>query len=154
MINPRHFRTLIVRPVLTHLGLWSEAAENLLVGTAIQESGLRHLRQLGDGPARGVYQIEPATEADLWRSFLPARPALALRTAALVAAAPSRAEQLTTNLAYASAVARLVYLRRPEPLPGADDVAGLARYWKRHFNTEKGAGSVSAFILNYKEFAT
>ncbi len=152
MINPRHFRLLVVRPVLTCLELWSEVAENLLVGTAVQESGLRHLRQLGNGPARGLYQIEPATESDIRRNFLPARAGLAARVDTILAAEPSHTEQLTTNLAYATAIARLIYFRVPEPLPGADDVPGLARYWKRHFNTEKGGGSVSAFILNYKEF--
>lgn len=154
MISVAHFRLLVVRPTLSHIGLWSSAAENLLVGTALQESGLRHLRQLGDGPARGLYQIEPATEADLWRNFLPNRPGLAASLEGLLATVPSRTEQLTTNLAYATAVARLVYLRHPEPLPAAEDVAGMARYWKRHFNTARGKGSAAAFILNYKEFAS
>lgn len=154
MIGVAHFRLLVVRPTLSYLGLWSTSAENLLVGTALQESGLRHLRQLGDGPARGLYQIEPATADDLWRNFLPNRPALSEKLNGLLAAAPSRTEQLTTNLAYATAVARLVYLRHPAPLPESDDVAALARYWKRYFNTARGKGSAAAFILNYKEFAS
>lgn len=152
MIRPAEFRLMVVRPALTHVGLWSEAAENLLLGTAVQESGLRHLRQIGNGPARGLYQIEPATEDDVWRNFLAYRRALAERVGTLLAPAPSRVEQLVTNMAYATAIARLVYLRDPAPLPDAGDVPGLARTWKRCFNTEKGGGSAAAFILNYKEY--
>lgn len=152
MLNVGQFRLLVVRPVLCHLCLWSAAAENLLVGTAVQESGLRFLRQRAGGPARGLYQIEPATAADLHENFLKFRADLRARLLALTAPAPSPMDQLVCNLSYATAVARLIYYRRPEPLPDADDVVALARYWKQHFNTESGRGTVSAFILNYKEF--
>ena len=152
MLEIGQFRPLVVRPVLTHLKLWSTAAENLLVGTALQESGLRFLRQRGGGPARGLFQVEPDSENDLHINFLAFRPPLAARLRELLAPAPSRTEQLATNFAYATAVARLIYYRCPEPLPDADDIAGMARYWKRHFNTDKGKGSIPAFILNYKEF--
>jgi hypothetical protein len=49
-------------------------------------------------------------------------------------------------------MARIIYLRCPEPLPAADDIAGMGRYWKRHFHDGCGAGSVPAFVLNYREF--
>jgi len=151
MLDIGQFRRLVIRPTLTHLGLWSQAAEDLLLGTALQESGLRHLGQLGGGPARGVYQIEPATHDDLIRNYLVHRRRLSGLVRALMAPAPGPVEQLATNLAYGTAIARLVYFRRPEPLPPPDDVEGLARYWKRHFNTEKGRGTVPAFVVNYKE---
>jgi hypothetical protein len=143
---------LIVRPVLCHLELWSVAAENLLLGTAVQESGLRFLQQRGGGPARGVYQIEPRTESDLHDNFLKYRPPLRDKVLALLAPVPSRHEQLVSNLAYATAVARLIYHRIPQQLPEAEDVDALGRYWKRHFNTDAGRGTVSAFVHNYKEF--
>ena len=147
------FRVEVVRPVLVHLGLHSAAAENLLVGTALHESGgLRWLRQLGGGPAFGVYQIEPSTHDDIWRNYLQFRPRLNERVARLAANEPTRPEQLITNLAYATAIARVHYLRVPAPLPDAGDLGGLARYWKRHFNTPKGAGTAAAFIDTYRHF--
>lgn len=151
MLNVGQFRLLVVRPVLTHLALWSTAAENLLLGTALQESGLRFLRQRSNGPARGIYQIDPVTDDEVHAGFLAGRPALAAKVDALLAPMPSRGEQLVTNLAYATAMARVIYLRCPEPMPAADDVAGLARYWKRHFRADC-AGSVPAFILHFREF--
>ncbi|KKM02974.1 hypothetical protein LCGC14_1779030, partial [marine sediment metagenome] len=55
MIDVEHFRLHIVRATLIYMRMWSASAEELLVGTAIQESGLRYLRQSNDGPARGLY---------------------------------------------------------------------------------------------------
>ncbi|MBI4185285.1 MAG: hypothetical protein HY521_14935 [Proteobacteria bacterium] len=154
MLDLAAFRDLILRPTLVVLELHSPAAENLLVGTALHESGLAHLRQMGGGPALGVFQIEPATHDDLWRNTLRFRPELAARAARLAAAAPSRVEQLATNLAYASAICRLLYWRVPEPLPAADDVDGLGRYWKRHYNTERGKGRAEDWAAAYRRHAT
>ena len=152
-MDASQFRVEVVRPVLVHLGFHSAAAENLLVGTALHESGgLRWLRQLGGGPAFGIYQIEPSTHDDIWRNYLRFRPRLNDRVARLAANEPTRPEQLITNLAYATAIARVHYLRVPAPLPDADDLGGLARYWKRHFNTPKGAGTVAGFIESYRRF--
>ena len=152
-MDASQFRVEVVRPVLVHLSLHSAAAENLLVGTALHESGgLRWLRQLGGGPAFGIYQIEPSTHDDIWRNYLRFRPRLNDRVARLAANEPTRPEQLITNLAYATAIARVHYLRVPAPLPDADDLGGLARYWKRHFNTPKGAGTVAGFIESDRRF--
>ena len=51
---------LVIRPALKKLRLWSPSAEELVFGTAIVESGLTYLKQHGDGPALGLWQVEPA----------------------------------------------------------------------------------------------
>lgn len=51
----------VVRPVLRVMSAWSQPAEDLVMGTAAQESRLTYLRQLGGGPALGLWQMEPAT---------------------------------------------------------------------------------------------
>ena len=120
----------------------SEAAENLVLGTAIQESNLTHLIQLGGGPALGLYQMEPATHDDLkkyitrkgvqgWVQKLPA-------------------EAMIGDLDYATAMCRIHYWRRPEPLPGATDALGMSLYWKRFYNTEAGAGVPEGFERLYR----
>ena len=54
MIDADHLRREIVAPALRHIGMWSEAAENLLLGTAAVESRMgTYLRQIG-GPALGM----------------------------------------------------------------------------------------------------
>ena len=67
---------LVIRPALEKLSLWSLSAEELVLGTAIVESGLTYLKQHGDGPALGLWQVEPATHDDLYTNFLNFRPEL------------------------------------------------------------------------------
>ncbi len=159
MINPAQFRQRIIAPALHRIGLHSQAAENLLMGTALVESGLTYLRQIGGGPARGFFQIEPATHTDIWINFLSdrRRRGLALDVVVLTIAnneliLPPH-DELEHNLQYAAAIARLVYYRRPEPLPQADDIHDLAAYWKRHYNTPAGKGNPDDFVRLYHQYA-
>ena len=154
MIDVDHFRLHVVRATLTYMRMWSASAEELLLGTAAQESGLVYLRQFDAGPARGVYQIEPATHDDIVGRYLKRKPSIRKRVNALAAAAPSLIDQLATNFAYATAIARLRYWMDPEPLPEADDINGLAAYWKRVYNTPKGKGKASEFTANYRRLVS
>ena len=47
MLNVEQFRLYVVRPVLNYLELGGAAAEQLLVGTALTESKLTYLKQIG-----------------------------------------------------------------------------------------------------------
>ena len=150
MLDPGQFRALVVRPAIVDLDLWSQAAENLLVGTALVESRLTHLRQLAGGPALGVFQMEPATHHDLWDNWLRYRPDI---TATMTDESASQAIDATIliwNLRYAAMCCRLQYRRVPHPLPGAANVAGLARYWKSHWNTLHGRGEPEKFVNLYR----
>ena len=150
MIDVEHFRLHVVRATLIYMRMWSASAEELLVGTAIQESGLRYLRQSNDGPARGLYQIEPATHDDIADRYLAKHRDIRKRLNTLLAPIPSRIDQLVTNLAYATAIARLRYWMDPAPLPEPDDIDGLAEYWKRVYNTPRGKGRTEEFAANYR----
>lgn len=150
-IDPTQLRLLVVRPALVAIGLWSRAAENLVMGTAAQESGLRYLHQTGKGPAVGLFQVEPATYADLWKTVIQAKPKLAekLRKLAGVSEGIPDVNLMAGNLYFAAAMCRVFYLRVKAPLPDDGDVAGLAAYWKRYYNTEAGAGTVAQFTHNF-----
>jgi hypothetical protein len=151
-LNPREFRARIVEPALGRLALpGGEAAIRLVLGTGVQESGLRALQQSG-GPALGFFQIEPATLADLAANFLQPRGNLMAALTEFAGGWPSWDQQLATNPLFAAAVCRLIYWRSPLPLPDADDLDGLAKYWKRVFNTDEGKGSVAEFVANYRRF--
>lgn len=147
----------IVWPTLQKLGerYNSEAARRLLLGTIAHESKGDFIDQILSsadrvlGPAIGLYQIESATHDDMFDNFLEYRTALMLDVEAFRAEVPSPHEQLATNLAYATAIARMLYFRQPQALPNPDDDDGLASYWKRWYNTEKGAGTTAAFLYSY-----
>ena len=144
MIDPLQFRLLIIRPALQRLGLWSLAAERLLLGTAIAESWLVALKQK-PGPALGFYQMEPATHFDIWRNYLAFRPGLAFKVKGLVKGLP-RAEMMVWDLRYATALARLQYRRDKFALPDAEDLVGLGDYYKRVYTTVVGKGSAASFV--------
>ena len=59
-LNKNQFQNLIEK-VLKEFGMYSESATNLLLGTAAQESRFgTYIKQI-NGPACGVFQIEPLT---------------------------------------------------------------------------------------------
>jgi len=152
VIDLHQFENLIVTPTLNQIELASPAAVELLVGTAIQESRITFVKQLGDGPALGVFQMEPATHDDIWENYLLHRPELA----ALVARATrypgiGMSHDMVGNLWYATAMARVHYRRVPEPLPEPGDLEGMANYWKDHYNTHQGAGTVEEYIEHWHE---
>jgi len=149
MLDLAQFRENVVRPVLMELQMHSDAAEALVLGTAMQESGLQWLRQLGGGPALGLFQMEPATHDDIWNNYLAFRPEIAARVERFLVPGRDRADQLVWNLAYATAMCRIHYRRVQAALPAATDVAGLAGYWKAHYNTAGGAGSEAEFAANF-----
>lgn len=133
--------------------LSSEAAVELLVGTALKESGgLRWRIQLGGGPARGLFQMEKATYDDIWKNYLAFR--APLRDAVVAAFTPAGEalsfDQITDDDGYAAVMARLKYLRVPARLPAAGDLAGQAEYWKKYYNTTLGKGTVAGYVAAWK----
>jgi hypothetical protein len=149
-MKAEHARMHILRPVLKHIGLWSEAAENLLLMTAATESNLgEHLVQIPSGPARGWMQIETATEFDVHTNWLQYRPEIRARVLELLPEWQD-GDAMVGNLFYAAAIARVIYRRAAPPLPAANDWPGLARYWKVHYNTVGGKGTVEKCLADAK----
>lgn len=155
-ISENDLRQYVIKPVLKHINLWSDAAENLLLCTAAHESHLGHYLKQVRGPALGIYQIEPATHKDVWVNYLAYRNDLVSKVKSLTSSINSNAlpadDQLITNLAYATAIARLIYQRAPDALPDADDIDGLANYWKQYYNTPLGKGTTDDFITHYHQY--
>jgi hypothetical protein len=151
-LDTKQFRHAVVRPVLQRLELWRPAAENLVVGTALHESHLKYVKQIG-GPAFGLFQMEGPTHADLYRSFLNAHQDLKRKIVQLAtffsAEFPDPSEMIF-NLAYATAMCRVHYLRVKEGLPPADRADLLAAYWKTYYNTRLGKGTVAQALPHFE----
>jgi hypothetical protein len=130
--------------------LWSQEAEDLLLGTAAQESRLGvYRRQIGGGPGTGIYQIEPATERSLWKDYLDYRPAMATSVTRVCGVKGPDPFQLEMNLAYQHIMCRLRYFAWVKaPIP--QGLAAQAQYWKDHYNTEDGAGRPEEYVSNYR----
>lgn len=143
-LDAQQLRELIVRPTLQYIGLHNPAAENLVLGTALVESGAKFIKQVGGGPALGICQMEPETHDDIWANYLRYKPELAQKLQGLMTSAEITrgAAEMIGNLYYAFGMTRVHYLRAPDRLPASADVVGMARYWKRYYNTPLGAGTV------------
>lgn len=154
LIDVDQFKNLIIVPTLKAVDLYSEAAVNLLLGTAIQESRLTYLKQKGGGPALGLFQIEPATLKDVYDRYLhlERKKELLGRVQQFVTAQDIH-EQVISNIPFAVVIARVRYFMVPKALPAYADVQGLGEYWKEFYNTEGGSGEVHEFVANYNYYA-
>ncbi len=161
-LNANQLREFVVRPALHAIGFHTLAAENLVMGTAAQESHLKFVRQLNGGPAVGLFQMEPTTYHDIWQNFLRSRPELAETILAAidygdltavrapgVSAPYPEPSRMVWDLRYAAIMCRVHYLRVREVLPNALDVWGLADYWKKYYNTVLGGGTAEEFVDNF-----
>jgi hypothetical protein len=149
-VNLDNLRELVIRPALQYIELWSQAAENLVLGTALVESNGDYLHQV-KGPALGLWQMEPATHDDIWDNYLAFHPELSRLVSLLESEASITrgASELIGNLYYGAAMCRVHYRRAREPLPEAKDADAMARYWKAHYNTAKGAGRVEKALPRF-----
>lgn len=142
-----HLKAQVVRPALIRLGpsYASEAAVNLVTGTALAESGAEYLKQIGAGPALGIYQMEPATAEDIWQRWLLAAAQADVRSTmtAMLPAGVSVENALVWDLRFATAMCRLRYRPAAPPLPSQDDAAGLADYHVQFYN-RGGAANAAA----------
>jgi hypothetical protein len=130
----------IINPVLASLGLKSNSAIVLLTGTAAIESHMGRYLHQKNGPALGIYQMEPNTHTDIWVNFLKFNKELANKVFNVADIGSSNIihERLIYNLKYATALARIHYLRVKEELPQQNDASGMAYYHKKYYNTVLG----------------
>lgn len=148
-LDVRHVLEYVVRPAIRPLGpaYATTAAEQIVLGTAAQESGFRYLRQVGGGPALGLWQMEPATFRWLRDQFAPNH-GLSGAVNKFAHSTPEDVE-LMWNLRLAAAYCRLRYIADPEPLPAAGDTARQAAYWKRVYNSVVGAGTAEQYLQSW-----
>ncbi|GAB3101213.1 hypothetical protein G8770_16085 [Aestuariicella hydrocarbonica] len=153
-ICAEELRTFVIRPTLKHLGHHSDAAEELLLGTAAKESGLGFHLADDQNKGMGIFRIRPLTHRRIWDKFLIHNPPLASTIRGLAsqhAFLDHPHAELATNLRYTTAIAWLIYYRHQKPLPEAADIEGLAQFWWRHYQRRTG-GSTQEFIQHYHQF--
>lgn len=164
MINVAQFRAEIVRPALKAANMWSEAAENLVLGTGVQSSLLAWVRNRGADTALGFYQMAPATADDICHRFLSTRSELSMSlgratwphcanpTGYSLLGNSDITRLLVEDMRFATIMCRLRYWMMPAPLPAANDIDGLAQYWKRYYITDLGSESASEWADRYRRF--
>jgi hypothetical protein len=166
MIDFNQFKEHVVVPTLKYLDSeipYSEEAVDLLMLTCAHESrGGTYLRQkgmTGTEGAFGVYQMELVTHDDILDNFLDFRDDLREKVFNL---SYEDFDQnftlgcnLVSNIAYATAMARVHYWRVPEALPSKGDtnyMSALGDYAKKYYNTHLGKATSSKYVTDYLEW--
>jgi len=164
MINFKQLKQHVVEPTLKYLSPvipYSDEAVDLLMMTVAHESiGGTYLKQV-KGPALGIYQIEPDTHNDVYENYLDYRTEMksciqGLQVVAAVSDEIPLDEDLIFNLVYATAIARVIYYRAPEPLPEkykGDYWMDLAKYAKKYYNTSAGKATPEKYYEDYVEWS-
>ncbi|HBA72772.1 MAG TPA: hypothetical protein DCZ63_11485 [Geobacter sp.] len=142
----RQFDDLLRRRLQHHaasgLPLYSDSAVVLLLGTAAHESGFGTFLRQVNGPALGIFQIEPPTFEWLRGKYEDQFPRLLGVTA----------DQLEWDLDLSILVARLRYYVAPPPLPDPTDLEDMAAYWFEHYNCSGVEARRQQFMLDWKRY--
>ena len=136
----------IIDWTLKKIDMHSKDASSLIYKTGMAESGYRALSQMGEGPAIGFFQLEPATMKDIMENYVAYRKPILESLKSLGYAEDDSEYRVKSNIALQVAFCRLKYKRDPFPLPLSWNKKDQADYWKRVYNTELGKGTVEHFL--------
>lgn len=172
-IKTKQIAEYVVDPVLEALDLDGRLT---MLAYAAQESHMgAYIHQI-NGPALGLWQVEPATHDDVWRYLLRKDDPNETRikrmewikyliptTSKYFYACTKKYwleeklynqyhDRLIYDLRYCCAIARLKLYMIPKPLPAEDDIEGMAEYWKAYYNSSQGKGTEEQFIIKYNKY--
>ena len=156
-IHRDQLENIIIRPSLSAVGLLSDDAVALLMGTAAQETKLgSYIAQVGISMGKGgigIYQCQKQAYDELWELFVESSKTMKAKVLLLTGySGKPPAVRMASDLVLATIMARLFYARILKPLPSKKDVKAMGEYWKRYYNTQLGKGTVEEFMKNYQEY--
>ncbi|ANY29593.1 hypothetical protein BOX08_gp28 [Pseudoalteromonas phage BS5] len=157
-MDAQQLHDYIIKPTLQCMGggYYSKESAFLLLCTAAIESNCgQYIKQI-NGPALGIWQMEPDTHSDIWqncdvlndcddfRDFIGGLQVLEGNAGGF--------NNLIDSPKYACAMARLKYSMDPNPLPkltgnSSADLKSFYDYYKRVYNTELGASTYDKWCI-------
>tara|TARA_R100001163_G_C5054938_1_gene191450 strand:+ start:1063 stop:1542 length:480 start_codon:yes stop_codon:yes gene_type:complete len=151
VINRTDLEQYIIEPALREISMFSKNAVHLLSMTAALESDLGfHLKQV-NGPALGIYQMEPDTHDDVWDSVL-AFNANKLNRVMGSGCAFSEAKRMIYDLKYATIMARVLYSRFKEVIPDLYETKDMINYYLEYWKPNKRVMNYEKAKLKYKYY--
>ena len=141
----------IIDWTLKKIDMYSKDAAAMVYTTGMAESKYKYLSQMGDGPAIGFFQLEPATMRDIMNNYVSYRKPILDSLKSLGYAEDDSEYRVKSNIALQVAFCRLKYISDPFPLPFFSNTKDQAYYWKRVYNTELGKGTIEHFLEANKE---
>lgn len=157
-IDCYQLKEVIVKPALAAIGLYSDDAVALMMGTCAQETALgTYIVQKGIGyeGGIGIYQLQAPSYYDVWENKIQPYPNIRAKIKLYLGyEARPPIHRIAADLSLATIMTRFYYSRVIEPIPNRFNIEALGQYWKKYWNTEKGKGTVQQFIDNYKQYVT
>jgi len=151
-MNNDNIRKHIIIPALQAIESYSDDRLDMVFVTGGAETQYKHIRQIGGGPAHGLFQQEYADHNDIWKNFLGQTEKQHLvRGLSWLSKRPGVPHELEVNPFYAAAMCAIHYMRFPEPLPKTGSRMAQAVYWKKYYNTSEGKGTVGEFLERVTE---
>lgn len=125
-----------IKPAFTLLPARMRSREALvmLLAIGLQESEFKHRRQMGDGPARGLWQFEKGggVAGVLQHKASAAHADFACKSRSIAATATAVHAALEHDDVLAAVFARLLLWTDPKPLPTLNDIDGA---WQLYLRT-------------------
>lgn len=130
---------------------------HLILGTCATESDFgKYREQTNNGPAKGIFQIEPFTGCDIIDRVLKNKYKNVYNW--VLSQIPnykpndkiSLGKALIFNDALSIVLCRTKYLTDKNSIP--TDLHGIAMTWKRVYNTHLGKGKIEHFIKKYDKY--
>ena len=139
--------------ILKRSGMYSHEALDQMLKTLAQESHFgTYLYQRGGGPAKGPWQVEVGNEKDIWKNYLTGQSGLVTVIREITGVTGPNPDALEGDLRYNLIMARITYRRKKPALPPVGATIEQAHYWKKHYNTFSGKGTIEEFIANSKKY--
>jgi len=142
LIQPHALRLGVIRPTLAYLGVASDDAERLLLGTLLCLGDLPEARQPLQG--LGPFAISEALHTRLWDEHLAQHPDKASLLRGLASQRCFLRDphaELGFNLGYATAMAWLIYETQGVRLGTGASIGTLARIWQLAYPHRNGRAS-------------
>ena len=153
-IYASELRELIIKPYLQGLGEYSDVAENLLLGTAAQESLLGLHCYCAQTKGLGLYRMTEEKHLELWDTYLVQFPDLASQQRGLASQQQflkNPHAELMSNLIYATGMAWMIYRRSLVDTSKSLEMSALAQLWASHFDNGTGCPrNAEEFMQTYR----
>ena len=154
-MDAQQLHDLIIKPTLEYMNgnYYSKDAAFLLLCTAAIESNCGHYIKQVNGPALGIWQMEPNTLHDIYDNcdaIVTNHTEMYKKLDSIDLFDATSSEELEQSLVispmYACAMSRLKYSMDSEALPDHKDIGAVYRYYKRIYNTPLGASTDVKFF--------
>ena len=140
----------IIKPTHIYMGRNYESKNSnmLSLATAAVEGRCGYFIKQINGPALGVWHMEPKTHNSIWANCAALRNphfSVQIKKLMIKKSPMDETKNLIISPMYSCAMARLKYAMDPNQLPYYKDIHSVYTYYKRIFNTELGATTYAKF---------